>query len=198
MARLQCLAARHCLVVGAWQQRSPTCFALARREGVASEMSPYGAASSRLRYSTESILEPDDCISQSDWRCATRGGGRPLSAYRESMVAKSPVLGLIHTWQSSMAGALALLVVSANCAHLRIWEVGGGNFPPNLCGVLVRESGAANLAEALWGAHQRVYPADPLICNRSPKRRTGAGAPLMHRDPVPHTGNRDPRRDHEQ
>ncbi len=49
------------------------------------------------------------------------------------MVAKSPELSLIPAWQPFMGGALAPVVVSANCVHLRVWEVGREIFPLNLC-----------------------------------------------------------------
>jgi hypothetical protein len=71
------------------------------------------------------------------------------SAYGEPLVAQSPELGLIPTRQPSMGGVLAPSVASANCAHLRVWEVGWGNVPLTLSGVLVRESRAAWLDEAL-------------------------------------------------
>ncbi len=70
------------------------------------------------------------------------------SAYGEPLVAQSPKLELIPTWQDSMGGPLA---ASANCAYLRIWEVGWGNGPLDLCGVLVRESRATWLAGAPSG-----------------------------------------------
>ncbi len=47
--------------------------------------------------------------------------------------------------------ALAPLVVSANGVHLRLWEVGWGNVPLAICGVLVRESRATCLAGARRG-----------------------------------------------
>jgi hypothetical protein len=59
-------------------------------------------------------------------------------------------------------GALALLVVPPYFAHLRVWEVGWGNVPLDLCGVLVRESRATWLAGARWGL-PLVCTADPLV-----------------------------------
>jgi hypothetical protein len=61
-------------------------------------------------------------------------------------------------WQNSfMGGAFAPLVVSADCAHLRVWEVGRGHAPLNLCGVLVGESRATWLAGARWGLSPGLY-----------------------------------------
>jgi hypothetical protein len=57
-------------------------------------------------------------------------------------MAKSPELGFIPTQPPYKGGALAPLVVSANYAHLCVWEVGWGHAPLDLCGVLVRESRA--------------------------------------------------------
>ncbi len=61
------------------------------------------------------------------------------SAYGEPLAANSPELSLIPTRPPSMGGALAPLVLSANCAHQRVWEVGWGQAPLDLCGVLVRD-----------------------------------------------------------
>ncbi len=70
---------------------------------------------------------------------------------------KSPELGLIPTQPPFMGGALGLLVVSANCAHLRVWEVGWGHAPLDICGVLVWESRATWLAGARWGPSPGLY-----------------------------------------
>ncbi len=72
-------------------------------------------------------------------------------------MAKSPELGFIPTQPPSKGGALATLVVSPDFAHLRVWEVGWGNVPLDLCGVLVRESRATWLAGARWGASPGMY-----------------------------------------
>ncbi len=60
-------------------------------------------------------------------------------------------------FQHQQGGALAPLVVSPNFAHLRVWEVGWGNVPLDLCGVLVRESRATWLAGARWGLSPGLY-----------------------------------------
>jgi hypothetical protein len=63
-------------------------------------------------------------------------------------MARSPELGFILTPPPSMGGVLVPLVASVNCAHLRVWELGGpygGYAPLDLCGVLVRESRATQL-----------------------------------------------------
>jgi hypothetical protein len=57
-----------------------------------------------------------------------------------------------------MGSALAPLVVSANGVHLRVWEVGWGNVPLAICGVLVRESRATCLAGARRGVHPWFVP----------------------------------------
>jgi hypothetical protein len=61
-----------------------------------------------------------------------------------------------------MGRALASLVASAICVHLRVWEVGLGNVPLDLCGALVREARATWLAEAREG-HPLVCTAHPLM-----------------------------------
>ncbi len=86
--------------------------------------------------------------------CVWRGW---WSAYGEPLVAKSHELGFIPTPPSSKGGALAPLVMSPNFAHLRVWEVGCGNVPLDLCGVLVRESQATWLAGARWGLSPGLY-----------------------------------------
>jgi hypothetical protein len=73
------------------------------------------------------------------------------SAYGEPWVANSPELGLIPTRPPPLGSALAPLVVSANGVYLRVWEVGWGNVPLAICGVLVRESRATCLAGARRG-----------------------------------------------
>jgi hypothetical protein len=80
-----------------------------------------------------------------DCPAAHQVGGWPL-------VAKSPELGLCLLHHPLRVGpSLASLVVSPDLAHLRVWEVGWGNVPRDLCGVLVRESRATWLAGARWG-----------------------------------------------
>ncbi len=83
--------------------------------------------------------------------CVWRGW---WSAYGEALVAKSPELGFIPTRPPSKGGALAPLVVSPDLAHLRAWEVGWGNVPVVICGVLVRES---RVAGARWGPSPGLY-----------------------------------------
>ncbi len=78
-------------------------------------------------------------------------------AYGEPLVAKSPELGFIPTQPPSKGGAFAPLVVSANFAHLCVWEMGWGTVPLNLCGVLVRESRATWLDGAHWGLSPGLY-----------------------------------------
>ena len=85
------------------------------------------------------------------------------SAYGEHWVANSPELGLIPTRPPPLGAALAPLVVSANGVHLRVWEVGWGNVPLAICGVLVRGSRATWLAGARRGGHPLVCAADPLM-----------------------------------
>jgi hypothetical protein len=80
----------------------------------------------------------------------------------EPLVAKSSELGFIPTPPPSMGGALAPLVVSADLAHLRAWEVGWGNGPLDLCGVLVRESRSrqhCNPDPERQGTYTRLYGA---------------------------------------
>ncbi len=77
-------------------------------------------------------------------------------------MAKNPELDLIPIWRPSMSRARPPLVVSANGVHLRVWEVVRGNDPVGLCGGLVRESRATQLAETRWG-HPLVCIADPVI-----------------------------------
>ncbi len=48
--------------------------------------------------------------------------------------------------------------MSPNLAHLRVWEVGWGNVPLDLCGVPVRESRATCLAGARWGLSPGLSP----------------------------------------
>ncbi len=78
----------------------------------------------------------------------TRGEGG--STYGEPLVAKSPELGRIPTRRPSMSGDLGSVVVSANCAQLRVWEVGWGHAPLDRCGVLA-------------GGHPLVCTTDPLM-----------------------------------
>ncbi len=61
-----------------------------------------------------------------------------------------PYLVAFHGWGASP------LVASANCAHLRVWEVGWGKAPLDLHGVLVGGFRATQLTEARWGL--------PLVC----------------------------------
>jgi hypothetical protein len=75
---------------------------------------------------------------------------RAILFYARSKV-NSPELGLIPTRPPPVGAALAPLVVLANCVHLRVWEVGWGNVPLAICGVLVRESRATCLAGARRG-----------------------------------------------
>ncbi len=61
-----------------------------------------------------------------------------------------------------MGAALAPLVVSANCAHRRVWKVGWRNVPLDLCDALVR-----GLELLGWpshaGGHPLVRTVDPLV-----------------------------------
>ncbi len=77
-------------------------------------------------------------------------------------MTKSPELGSIPNQPPSKGGALAPLVVSANYAHLRVWEVGWGNVPLFFA---VFWCGSPELLgwPGLAGGFPLVCTADPLV-----------------------------------
>jgi hypothetical protein len=93
------------------------------------------------------------------WEAEAREDGVSLW---EPLVAKSPDLGLIPTWLPSMGGALAPLILSSSCAHLRIWEVGWENVLW-IFAVLVSCVSSYMAGRGSLGGHPLVCTADPWL-----------------------------------
>jgi hypothetical protein len=80
-------------------------------------------------------LNPELPARQYDKRAAS--GSCVLITDDDLLLAPHNAMCTIPSQPPSKGGALAPLVASANFAHLRFWEVGWGNVPLDLCGVLV-------------------------------------------------------------
>ncbi len=73
-------------------------------------------------------------------------------------MATFPEVGLIPTRQTSMGGALASLVASANCVHLPVGDLGWGNFlwifALFWCGSLELLGWSRLAGDIPWGLHR--------------------------------------------